>query len=103
MTGDVRRVGLLVLLVATPAMACPEAALCLKADPAPKLAAEEPPPPPPRQQTEDMPWIWEVLRTQVYTRLPRYEDAQSFSFVLSPVVVKGQFDTVPGVGLAGDF
>jgi hypothetical protein len=50
-----------------------------------------------------MPWIWQVLRDQVYARLPRYDQPQQFSMVLSPVVVAGSFDTVPGFGLAGDF
>ena len=34
--------------------------------------------------------------------MPRYRD-DKLTFVLSPVVVTGSFDTVPGVGLAGDF
>jgi len=55
-----------------------------------------------KPSTTAMPWIWQVLRTEVYARMPRYRD-DDFTFVLSPVVVAGQFDTVPGVGLAGDF
>jgi hypothetical protein len=51
-----------------------------------------------------MPWIWQVLRREVYSRMPRYEQKREFSLVLSPVVVKTQTDeTVPGVGVAGDF
>lgn len=59
---------------------------------------------PPIEDELAMPWIWQVLRTQVYGRLPRIEPgAQDFSMVLSPVVVAGSFDTVPGFGVAGDF
>ena len=49
-----------------------------------------------------MPWIWQVLREGVYEQLPRYRD-DALTFVLSPVVITGSFDTVPGVGIAGDF
>ena len=51
----------------------------------------------------EMPWIWQVLRREVYARMPRYEKEREFTLVLSPVVVKSQSDTVPGVGVAGDF
>jgi len=55
-----------------------------------------------RRSAFEMPWIWRVLRHEVYRRLPRHEDAR-FTLSLSPVVVGGTFDTVPGVGVAGDF
>ena len=58
--------------------------------------------PPPAVEVDAMPWIWQQLRRSVYDRMPRYRD-DSMSFVLSPVVVAGSFDTVPGVGIAGDF
>jgi hypothetical protein len=51
----------------------------------------------------EMPWIWRVLRDQVYARMPRYEQPQRFTLVLSPVVVASPSDTVPGVGVAGNF
>lgn len=50
----------------------------------------------------EMPWIWRVLREQVHARLPSYEQ-QRFNIVLSPVVVTTPSDTIPGVGVAGDF
>lgn len=61
--------------------------------------------PEPARATDDieMPWIWQVLRTQVYSRMPRYERSSSFTMVLSPVVVSSVDDSVPGVGFAGDF
>jgi hypothetical protein len=56
----------------------------------------------PSKPAIEMPWIWQVLRHAVYDRLPTYQE-RSFTMTLSPVVVSGSFDTVPGVGLAGDF
>ena len=56
----------------------------------------------------EMPWIWVQLRRSVYSQLPRYERVSRraehrFSLVLSPVVVTSPQDTVPGVGVEGDF
>lgn len=52
----------------------------------------------------EMPWIWRVLREQVYSRMPTYEKRDdSIKLVLSPVVVTSPSDTVPGVGISGDF
>jgi hypothetical protein len=51
----------------------------------------------------EMPWIWRMLRDQVYSRMPTYEDRNELKIVLSPVVVSSPVDTVPGVGIAGDF
>jgi hypothetical protein len=55
----------------------------------------------------EMPWIWRVLRQNVYARMPRYERIESpdqrFTLVLSPVVVTSSLDTVPGVGIEGGF
>lgn len=104
----------------SPALACPQGARCIReapsADeelPAPKRPVSlridhvaEPVPwtfdAPPKPSGEEMPWLWQVLRRGVYDQLPRYRD-ESLTFVLSPVVVTGSFDTVPGVGIAGDF
>jgi hypothetical protein len=51
----------------------------------------------------EMPWIWKTLREQVYSRMPTYEDKNELKVVLAPVVVTTPTDTVPGLGLAGDF
>jgi hypothetical protein len=51
----------------------------------------------------EMPWIWQVLRERVVSRLPSYEEERRFTVVLSPVVVSTPSDTVPGLGIAGDF
>jgi hypothetical protein len=51
----------------------------------------------------EMPWIWRVLRDQVYTRMPRYDRPQRFTLLVSPVVVTSPSDTIPGVGVAGEF
>lgn len=62
----------------------------------------------PRQHSVAMPWIWQVLKKSVYAQLPTYErhgarPENTFSFVLSPVVVESPADTVPGVGVEGAF
>jgi hypothetical protein len=51
----------------------------------------------------EMPWIWQALSTQVYSRMPTYEQSHSFKIMLAPVIVTSPSDTVPGVGIAGDF
>lgn len=51
----------------------------------------------------EMPWIWRTLRDQVYSRLPTYEEPRELKLVLAPVVVTSPTDTVPGLGIAGDF
>jgi hypothetical protein len=55
----------------------------------------------------EMPWIWKTLREQVYSRMPTYEGSTDAShelkIVLAPVVVKSPTDTIPGIGIAGDF
>jgi hypothetical protein len=60
---------------------------------------------PPKRDPGDveMPWIWQVLREQVYARMPRYEKPERFELVMSPVVVTSPSDTIPGVGVAGSF
>lgn len=62
----------------------------------------------PRARSIEMPWVWQMLRHNVYARMPRYDrvasrTANRFSLVLSPVVVSSPMDTVPGVGVEGDF
>jgi hypothetical protein len=61
--------------------------------------------PPPRKVSGEveMPWIWKALRARVYSRMPTYEQSHDFKIVLAPVVVTSPSDTVPGVGIAGDF
>ena len=50
----------------------------------------------------EVPWIWRVLREQVHSRLPRYEE-QTFSLMITPVVVTSPSDTIPGLGVGGVF
>jgi hypothetical protein len=50
----------------------------------------------------EMPWIWRVLREQVYAQMPNHR-AKRFSLTMAPVVVTTPAETVPGVGVAGDF
>jgi len=61
----------------------------LRARPAPRPALE-------------MPWMWQLLRREVYRRLP-HRDTERYSLVLSPVVVDTAIDRVPGVGVEGAF
>ena len=107
------------LAAAPPAVACPIGALCAIVD-APREEVRAPPRPIslrlesvperprwdlralPPDADDNTPWIWRVLHREVYARMPRYRD-KAFTFVLSPVVVAGTFDTVPGIGVAGDF
>jgi hypothetical protein len=52
----------------------------------------------------EMPWIWRALRDQVYSRMPTYEKQDDdLKLTLAPVVVTSPSDTVPGLGIAGDF
>ena len=51
----------------------------------------------------EMPWIWKALSSQVYSRMPTYEQSHAFKIMLAPVIVTSPSDTVPGVGIAGDF
>ena len=51
----------------------------------------------------EMPAIWATLRGKVYSQMPTYQKSESFKVVLSPVVVSSPSDTVPGLGIAGDF
>jgi hypothetical protein len=49
-----------------------------------------------------MPWIWTALRARVYSQLPT-QRSESLTLTLAPVVVTGQYDTIPGVGVSGAF
>jgi hypothetical protein len=51
----------------------------------------------------EMPAIWATLRGKVYSQMPTYQQSQGFKVVLSPVVVTSPSDTIPGLGIAGDF
>lgn len=51
----------------------------------------------------EMPPIWATLRGKVYSQMPTYQQSQGFKVVLSPVVVTSPSDTIPGLGIAGDF
>lgn len=111
----------------TAASACPRGALCITADASPsEIAAPAPAPrsvslrvalrapadPLPALRFDrgrhatvreaGMPWVWAALRARVYEQLPTQRSA-SLTVTVAPVVVKGQYDTIPGVGVAGDF
>ena len=52
----------------------------------------------------EMPWVWRVLRREVYARMPRVKAKHKRAdTVFSPVVVDGPYDSVPGVGIEGGF
>jgi hypothetical protein len=53
-------------------------------------------------EPSEMPWIWQALRTKVYSQMPQRQTG-GVTLVVSPVVVAGQYDTIPGLGIAGDF
>ena len=81
---------------ATPALARVNNAL--------QLPAADKQPYDPRFEGIEMPWIWRVLRERVYSQMPTYErSSDDLKLVLSPVVVTSPSDTVPGVGISGDF
>lgn len=107
------------------AAACPRGALCVAADaeraeiPVPaaprkplrvQLAAPADSLPALRFSTErrtaradgELPSLWAALRTRVYAQLPT-QRSESVTLTLALVVVKGQYDTIPGLGVAGDF
>ncbi len=78
------------------------------APPAERVAAvvRTPRLPPARAVAEgeiEMPWIWKTLREQVYSRLPTYEEPHELRLTLAPVVVTSPSDTIPGLGVAGNF
>lgn len=49
-----------------------------------------------------VPWFWEALRSRVYSAMPHVQK-RNFTMTVSPVVVTGTDDTVPGLGISGDF
>lgn len=51
----------------------------------------------------EVPELWAVVATTVTAQLPRYETEESFSMVLSPVVVTMPTESTPGLGLSGAF
>lgn len=52
--------------------------------------------------TPQVPWFWAALRARVYSHMPQMQQ-RDFSMTLAPVVVTGTDDTVPGLGVSGDF
>jgi hypothetical protein len=107
-------VALLVGTSAPVAGACPPLGACEvePETPEPAAAALDAKVPVPKRLAPgevEMPWIWLTLRDRVYSRMPKYEDKSDkrdksrLEIVLSPVVVKSPSDTVPGIGIAGDF
>ncbi len=118
----------LVGLLGAPAVACPldGACLALAAAPAPtEVSAARPVRPTVRwaprlaardaepvsgavvfacgDQVGDPSAMWNDLRDQVYARMPRFDAVPQVTMVVSPVIVRSTFDTVPGFGLSGDF
>lgn len=113
-------------MATAPALACPRGAQCLvglerTASPEVARAAAKPripnlravrvsprarltfDAPAKRDPSElEMPWIWRVLREQVYSQMPNHR-AKRFTLTMAPVVVTTPAETVPGVGVAGDF
>ena len=58
------------------------------------------------KQSDDikLPSFWRELRDRAVAHMPRYRGDDGLTFTLSPVVVvAAAFDTVPGIGIAGDF
>ncbi len=51
----------------------------------------------------EMPELWAIVASSVKDQLPRYENDEQFSMVLSPVVVTMPSESTPGLGLSGDF
>ena len=110
------------IATAAPALACPRGAHCVTdASPREEVCAPKRPlslriekiperdpwdlrmtrPPP---DANELPSIWRALRERVYDRMPHVgDDDDDVTLTLAPVVVSGSFDTVPGLGVAGDF
>jgi hypothetical protein len=50
----------------------------------------------------EVPWIWRALRERFYAKMPtRHTDDLTIS--LAPVVVTSPSDTIPGLGVSGNF
>jgi hypothetical protein len=56
----------------------------------------------PRSGDVEMPWIWQAMRERVYSQMPSYRESR-VSMTVAPVVVAGTYDTIPGLGVSGDF
>jgi hypothetical protein len=53
----------------------------------------------PDSKAVEMPWLWQLLKREFRSRLPRHRD-----IVVAPVIVDSpNDDSVPGVGFEGDF
>ena len=89
-------------MVAGPAIACPAGESCVVRETRLPLQGDALHKPDERDLIE-LPAFWQVLRREVYGRLPHYERAKHFELVLAPVVVRSPADTVPGLGVEGDF
>ena len=104
---------LLAAVTPAPAGACPRTATCAAIDLRPPVNLQLPKRADPvklafrfeieRKDPNPIPWIWLALRSKVYNRLPSYDDDARFSLTLAPVVVTSAFDTVPGLGVEGEF
>jgi len=88
-------------MLAAPAIACPVGQSCVDHETRVQLRLDALHKPDDRDLVE-LPAFWQLLRKEVYGRLPRYE-RHRFDLVLAPVVVRSPSDTVPGVGVEGDF
>ncbi len=51
----------------------------------------------------EIPYFWAMVATEVVSHLPRYQDDDQFSMIVSPVVVSMPTESTPGLGLSGDF
>jgi hypothetical protein len=106
------------LFCATPALACPNRALCARIDAPraevpnkkrPRKALHKPKPTPrdpwkltePKQEKKT-PSVWSRLERDVYDQMPQYR-SDDVVVMLAPVVVRGTDDTVPGLGISGRF
>jgi hypothetical protein len=50
-----------------------------------------------------MPSLWNQVREKLYDRMPHGGDDRAFSYTLTPMVINGATDSVPGLGLSGAF
>ena len=108
---------LLAAVTSAPADACPRPVTCAVIDLRPAVDLPLPSPRPlrdpvqlafrfeveSRPEPDPMPWIWQVLVREVYGRLPTYAEDRRFTLTLAPVVVATAVDTVPGIGVEGEF
>jgi hypothetical protein len=57
---------------------------------------------PAKQDPDELPWIWRVVRDKFHANVPSHR-SRSFVLRMAPVVVTMPAETVPGVGVSGDF